>query len=36
LSIICKEQNGRLKAEGLTILLAEQNDDFSLDLADRV
>jgi len=30
------EQIGRLKAEGLTILLAEQNVDFSLDLADRV
>jgi branched-chain amino acid transport system ATP-binding protein len=29
-------QIGRLKAEGLTILLAEQNVDFSLDLADRV
>ena len=31
-----KEQIGRLKREGLTILLAEQNVDFSLDLADRV
>jgi branched-chain amino acid transport system ATP-binding protein len=31
-----KEQIGRLKQEGLTILLAEQNVDFSLDLADRV
>ena len=31
-----KEQIGRLKAEGLTILLAEQNVGFSLDLADRV
>jgi branched-chain amino acid transport system ATP-binding protein len=31
-----KEQIGRLKQEGLTILLAEQNADFSLDLADRV
>jgi branched-chain amino acid transport system ATP-binding protein len=30
------EQIGRLKREGLTILLAEQNVDFSLDLADRV
>ena len=30
------EQIGRLKAQGLTILLAEQNVDFSLDLADRV
>ena len=29
-------QIGRLKAEGLTILLAEQNVEFSLDLADRV
>src|SRR5207253_4330293 len=29
-------QIGRLKAEGLTILLAEQNVDFSLALADRV
>jgi len=29
-------QIGRLKREGLTILLAEQNVDFSLDLADRV
>jgi branched-chain amino acid transport system ATP-binding protein len=29
-------QIGRLKAEGLTILLAEQNVDFSLNLADRV
>ena len=31
-----KEQIARLKAGGLTILLAEQNVDFSLDLADRV
>jgi branched-chain amino acid transport system ATP-binding protein len=31
-----KEQIGRLKAEGLTILLAEQNVEFTLDLADRV
>ena len=31
-----KEQVARLKAEGLTILLAEQNVEFSLDLADRV
>ena len=31
-----KEQIGRLKSEGLTILLAEQNVDFSLALADRV
>jgi branched-chain amino acid transport system ATP-binding protein len=31
-----KEQIGRLKREGLTILLAEQNVDFCLDLADRV
>ena len=30
------EQIARLKAEGLTILLAEQNTDFSLRLADRV
>ena len=30
------EQIGRLKGEGLTILLAEQNTDFSLRLADRV
>ena len=30
------EQIARLKAEGLTILLAEQNVDFSLALADRV
>ena len=29
-------QIGRLKAEGLTILLAEQNVGFCLDLADRV
>jgi branched-chain amino acid transport system ATP-binding protein len=29
-------QIGRLKTEGLTILLAEQNVDFSLALADRV
>ena len=31
-----KEQIGRLKREGLTILLAEQNVDFCLDLADHV
>ena len=31
-----KEQIGRLKRDGLTILLAEQNVDFCLDLADRV
>ena len=31
-----QEQIGRLKREGLTILLAEQNVDFSLALADRV
>jgi branched-chain amino acid transport system ATP-binding protein len=31
-----KEQIARLKGDGLTILLAEQNVDFSLDLADRV
>jgi branched-chain amino acid transport system ATP-binding protein len=31
-----KEQIARLKRDGLTILLAEQNVDFSLDLADRV
>ena len=31
-----KEQVARLKSDGLTILLAEQNVDFSLDLADRV
>jgi branched-chain amino acid transport system ATP-binding protein len=31
-----KEQIGRLKRHGLTILLAEQNVDFCLDLADRV
>ena len=31
-----KQQIGRLKQEGLTILLAEQNVGFSLDLADRV
>ena len=30
------EQVGRLKREGLTILLAEQGVDFSLALADRV
>ena len=30
------EQIGRLKRDGLTILLAEQNVDFSLALADRV
>jgi branched-chain amino acid transport system ATP-binding protein len=31
-----KEQIGRLAREGMTILLAEQNVDFCLDLADRV
>ncbi len=31
-----REQIARLKREGLTILLAEQNVEFSLDLADRV
>jgi branched-chain amino acid transport system ATP-binding protein len=31
-----KEQIARLKGDGLTILLAEQNVDFSLELADRV
>jgi branched-chain amino acid transport system ATP-binding protein len=31
-----KDQIGRLKRDGLTILLAEQNVGFSLDLADRV
>jgi branched-chain amino acid transport system ATP-binding protein len=31
-----QEQIRRLKREGLTILLAEQNVDFSLALADRV
>ncbi len=31
-----KQQIARLKQDGLTILLAEQNVDFSLDLADRV
>jgi branched-chain amino acid transport system ATP-binding protein len=31
-----REQVRRLKLAGLTILLAEQNVDFSLDLADRV
>jgi len=31
-----QEQIARLKREGLTILLAEQNVDFSLELADRV
>ena len=30
------KQISRLKREGLTILLAEQNVDFSLELADRV
>jgi branched-chain amino acid transport system ATP-binding protein len=30
------EQIGRLKREGLTILLAEQGVDFSLALADRI
>ena len=31
-----KEQIARLKRDGLTILLAEQNVEFCLDLADRV
>jgi branched-chain amino acid transport system ATP-binding protein len=31
-----RDQIARLKREGLTILLAEQNTDFSLSLADRV
>ena len=31
-----REQIARLKGDGLTILLAEQNTDFSLALADRV
>ena len=31
-----REQIARLKTEGLTILLAEQNTEFSLALADRV
>ncbi|MEK7387822.1 MAG: ABC transporter ATP-binding protein, partial [candidate division NC10 bacterium] len=31
-----QEQIAQLKREGLTILLAEQNVDFSLELADRV
>jgi branched-chain amino acid transport system ATP-binding protein len=31
-----KEQIGRLKRDGLTILLAEQNVGFALELADRV
>ncbi len=31
-----KEQIGRLKQDGLTILLAEQNVGFCLELADRV
>jgi branched-chain amino acid transport system ATP-binding protein len=31
-----KEQIARLRRDGLTILLAEQNVGFSLDLADRV
>ena len=31
-----KEQIARLKSDGLTILLAEQNVGFSLDLADRL
>jgi branched-chain amino acid transport system ATP-binding protein len=30
------EQIARLKAEGLTLLLAEQNVEFALELADRV
>ena len=32
----CALEIGRLKREGLTILLAEQGVDFSLALADRV
>ncbi len=31
-----QEQIARLRSDGLTILLAEQNVDFSLNLADRV
>src|SRR5204863_391064 len=31
-----RDQIARLKREGLTILLAEQNTEFSLSLADRV
>ncbi len=31
-----KEQIARLKSQGLTVPLAEQNITFSLDLADRV
>jgi branched-chain amino acid transport system ATP-binding protein len=31
-----QEQIARLKRDGLTILLAEQNVEFSLSLADRV
>ena len=31
-----RTQLARLKREGLTILLAEQNTEFSLELADRV
>ena len=31
-----RDQIARLKADGLTILLAEQNTEFSLSLADRV
>ena len=31
-----REQIARLKRDGLTILLAEQNVGFCLDLADRV
>ena len=31
-----QEQISRLRSDGLTILLAEQNVDFSLNLADRV
>jgi branched-chain amino acid transport system ATP-binding protein len=31
-----REQIARLKREGLTILLAEQNVEFSLALAERV
>ena len=31
-----REQVARLRREGLTILLAEQNVEFSLELADRV
>jgi branched-chain amino acid transport system ATP-binding protein len=31
-----RDQIARLRHEGLTILLAEQNTEFSLSLADRV